>query len=103
MLGALLTLPSTPTHHIQYPQVQSFQAKSPLFLMSIRALEVGAPRLDVRRNIPAATTLIGKNGKVVVSGNGSDELRIGVDGVEAGVDRERGGVQRAAVVQFTHR
>lgn len=64
---------------IQYLHVQAPFTKAPLSPMSIRALEVGASCLLLRRNVPTTATLIGNKGKVVAGGHVLDKERVVLD------------------------
>ena len=67
-------------YQLQNLQVQSPGTEAPLSLMPIGALKVCAADFALRRNIPAAASLVGDQGKLVVIGDLLNEERVMVDG-----------------------
>lgn len=67
-------------YQVENLQVQSPGTETPLSLMAIGALEVCAANLALRRNVPAAASLVGDEGKLVVIGDLLSEERVMVDG-----------------------
>lgn len=47
-------------------EVQPTQTEAPLSVVAVGALEIRAPSAEIRRDIPAAAALVGKNGKGLV-------------------------------------
>lgn len=51
--------------------------------MAVRRLEVGTPRLALRRNIPRPAALVGNQRELVGAADEGHEIRIGEDGTQA--------------------